>query len=164
MRSLADASLSQEFKLGLSQFNKRQFFDCHETLEDVWKELEGDEKEITQAVIQIAVGYYHLSRNNTEGARKLLKRGFERLAPFSDWKNSKESHDDGCDGNCPSDLSDLPARSGRDKRPLRALPETLAYIDIDALKAHVRGHLQSLESGSVPDSQDLPTITNRLEA
>lgn len=87
MKSLEDKWLAEKLELGIVQFNKGEYFDCHETLEEVWRELNADEKEITQAIIQIAVAYYHLLNSNSEGARKLLKRGScrlrERVVPSS---------------------------------------------------------------------------------
>lgn len=71
-------NLTSKFHKGVEEFNSRQFFDCHETLEDVWKQLDGEPKELTQGIIQIAVGYYHLGRQNRIGALKLLRRGVER--------------------------------------------------------------------------------------
>lgn len=67
------------FVKGLSEFNRQDFFQCHETLEELWKTLSGDERELTQGIIQIAVGYHHLLKDNRTGALKLLKRGLERV-------------------------------------------------------------------------------------
>ena len=39
-------------------------------------------REFVQGLIQIAVGYYHLQRDNVKGARKLLSRGFGRINNF----------------------------------------------------------------------------------
>lgn len=63
---------------GLEEFNKREFYDAHETLEDYWRMLHDDEKELVQSIIQAAVGYYHFGRGNRVGARKLLVRAVAR--------------------------------------------------------------------------------------
>lgn len=70
------------FWQGIDEFNKQKFFECHETLEAVWNKQTGPERELTQGIIQIAVAYYHLLRDNKKGALKLLKRGGERVAKF----------------------------------------------------------------------------------
>ncbi|HEY9712155.1 MAG TPA: DUF309 domain-containing protein [Chroococcales cyanobacterium] len=72
------------FALGIDEFNRGEFFQCHETLEAVWNEQRTDEggqlpRELTQGIIQIAVAYYHFLRDNHVGALKLLKRGLERI-------------------------------------------------------------------------------------
>lgn len=69
------------FVRGIAEFNERQFFACHETLETLWRALpKGDERDMIQSIIQIAVGFYHLERANRKGARKLLVRATGRLA------------------------------------------------------------------------------------
>lgn len=72
-----------EIMKGIEEFNSREFFDCHETLEDVWREYTGTDRECIQGIIQIAVGYYHYLRSNYVGALKLLTRGHARVSRFS---------------------------------------------------------------------------------
>ncbi len=67
---------------GLAQFNRREFYECHETLEDAWREASGFERELYQGVLQVGVGFYHLLRRNPRGALALLRRGVEHLAPL----------------------------------------------------------------------------------
>ncbi|ABO67569.1 DUF309 domain-containing protein [Geobacillus thermodenitrificans] len=50
----------------------RDYFECHEVLEEQWKR---DGRKIEWLVlIQIAVAFYHYRRNNTSGALRLMKR------------------------------------------------------------------------------------------
>ncbi|MBX9948284.1 MAG: DUF309 domain-containing protein [Candidatus Obscuribacterales bacterium] len=63
---------------GLEEFNNREFFAAHETLEVYWNTVSGDEKELVQSIIQTAVAYYHFGRGNYVGARKLLARAVAR--------------------------------------------------------------------------------------
>lgn len=77
--SLRRAELLAE---GFRLFNRQEFFDCHEVLEELWKQQQEPEKQFTQGIIQIAVGYYHLLRDNKEGALKLLHKGSARLRHF----------------------------------------------------------------------------------
>lgn len=69
----------KRFRLGLEQFNAGEFFECHETLESCWREQAGEEREVTQGVIQIAVAWYHLERGNVKGALRLFDRALPRL-------------------------------------------------------------------------------------
>ena len=65
---------------GIALFNRREFFDCHEVLEDLWRPLpEGDEKTFLQGVLQVAVGYHHLLKGNFIGAKNKLFEGLEKL-------------------------------------------------------------------------------------
>ncbi len=72
----------KELLAGVAQFNSREFFDCHETLEHLWMHDRSAERELIQGIIQIAVGYYHYLRNNRVGALKLLTRGLERIKKY----------------------------------------------------------------------------------
>ncbi|QFT89464.1 hypothetical protein FIU87_12465 [Bacillus sp. THAF10] len=51
----------------------RDYFECHEVLEEYWKEKAVEEREIHWVgLIQIAVGLYHHRRSNFNGAKKML--------------------------------------------------------------------------------------------
>ncbi len=82
MRSQPEEPLPPALIKGVLEFNRQEFFRCHETLEELWREQEGQERLFTQGLIQIAVGFHHLLRGNTRGARSLLMRGREKLEPF----------------------------------------------------------------------------------
>jgi len=52
----------------------RDYFECHEVLEEFWKEKEAGEREIHWVgLIQIAVGLYHHRRGNFRGALRMLQ-------------------------------------------------------------------------------------------
>lgn len=68
-----------DFWHGIDLFNKQEFFDCHEVLEDVWRDQTEPERTLTQGIIQIAVALYHAGRANFVGAEKLLTRGLARV-------------------------------------------------------------------------------------
>src|SRR5579885_1700545 len=72
-----------ELMAGIEQFNSGEFYQCHETLEKLWLHYPTPDREVIQGIIQIAVGYYHLSRANQAGGLKLLKRGVQRLQKFA---------------------------------------------------------------------------------
>ncbi len=63
-------------------FNRGEFYDAHEVLEDVWRAAPLDEKKFLQGLIQIAVGLHHSSTGNVTGARSLLERGAQNLAGY----------------------------------------------------------------------------------
>jgi predicted metal-dependent hydrolase len=68
-----------EFWQGIEQFNQREFYACHDTLEALWIESMEPQKRFYQGVLQIAVGLYHLSNKNGRGALMLLGEGIRRL-------------------------------------------------------------------------------------
>ena len=49
---------------GIVEFNDEAFFECHDTLEEVWMEVRGQERLFFQGLVQVAVGYYHLTCEN----------------------------------------------------------------------------------------------------
>jgi predicted metal-dependent hydrolase len=69
---------------GLGQFDARLFFECHDTLEELWSGLRGEARSPVQGLIQLAVGFYHLGNGNRVGAARLLERGLARLASCPD--------------------------------------------------------------------------------
>lgn len=69
------------FFQAVEEFNRCDFFACHETLEDLWRPLSlGPRKTLYQGILQVGVGFYHLRRGNERGARNVLRMGLERLA------------------------------------------------------------------------------------
>ncbi len=68
--------------LGIEQFNKQNFYGCHDTLEAVWLQCEPMDKNFYQGILQIAVAHYHLSNHNWQGAVTLLGEGIRRLKAF----------------------------------------------------------------------------------
>jgi predicted metal-dependent hydrolase len=68
---------------GIQEFNDGLFFECHETLEEIWLEDHGEDRKFYQGIIQIAAGYYKLEQGVPAGALKLWRMGVEKLAPYS---------------------------------------------------------------------------------
>lgn len=84
MEAIRQNSLNRdEFKKGIDEFNRREFYECHETLEKVWQEYLEPDRELIQGIIQVSVGYYHLLRGNGSGALKLLSGGLTRVRKFT---------------------------------------------------------------------------------
>ena len=82
-----DPATREALAKGITEFNAWRFYDCHETLEDVWREVGGKGEEGTladfyQGIIKIAAGFHHVLRNNQHGAVNLLSDAFRLLEPF----------------------------------------------------------------------------------
>jgi uncharacterized protein GlcG (DUF336 family) len=67
---------------GIRQFNRGEFFACHETLEALWIQEPGPIRDLYQGILQIGVGLYHAERGNYTGATLTLSRGLERVRRF----------------------------------------------------------------------------------
>ena len=70
------------FKQGIEEFNQREFYACHDTLEAIWLDAVEPNKTFYQGILQIAVGCYHLSNNNWKGAVILLGEGLKKLIEY----------------------------------------------------------------------------------
>lgn len=75
-------SIPAEFWHGVDQFNQRQFYACHDTLETLWIEANEPERTFYQGILQVAVGLYHLSNRNWRGAVILMGEGLHRLRDY----------------------------------------------------------------------------------
>lgn len=71
------------FIKGIDEFNQGLFFECHETLEEIWLEDHGDDRKFYQGIIQIAAGYFKLEQGVPAGALKLWRMGLEKLEPYA---------------------------------------------------------------------------------
>jgi uncharacterized protein len=60
---------------GILLFNNCEFFQCHEVLEEAWTKEVGPRRLFLQALIHVAVGFYHCERANPAGASSQLKKG-----------------------------------------------------------------------------------------
>lgn len=67
------------FLKGIAEFNQGLYFECHETLEELWLEEHGEERKFYQSIIQIAAGYYKLEQGVPVGALKLWRMGLDKL-------------------------------------------------------------------------------------
>jgi len=67
---------------GIEEFNGGEFFECHEYLEDAWREESRQIRFLYQGILQVGVGFYHLKNGNWRGATGLLRDGIERLRDF----------------------------------------------------------------------------------
>lgn len=70
--------------LAIRQFNTRQWFECHETLEDLWIGEEGEVRDLFQGVLQVAVALHHWRNGNYGGAVSLLNGGVKLLGRVTD--------------------------------------------------------------------------------
>jgi len=71
-----------ELLTGIRQFNAGEFWECHETLEEIWRREAGPVRELYRGILQVGVGFLHLRRANYRGSLSLLGRGLRRLEPL----------------------------------------------------------------------------------
>ncbi len=82
-----DPTVRQALARAIREFNSWRFYDCHETLEDIWREAGGKGQPATladfyQGIIKGAAGFHHVLRLNYKGAVNLLSDALRLLDPY----------------------------------------------------------------------------------
>ena len=79
-----DPDVIREIRKGVEEFNSGRFFECHDTLEDVWRGIRGHARNFFQGLIQVSVGFYHLDNGNLVGAESQFEKALRNLTPYGD--------------------------------------------------------------------------------
>jgi len=69
---------------GISLFNRGEYFEAHEALEDAWRAETGEVRDLYRGVLQIAVTYLHITRGNFAGAVKVYERSKKWMKNWPD--------------------------------------------------------------------------------
>ncbi len=67
---------------GVQEFNRGEYYECHETLEAIWIAERDPIRYLYQGILQVGVGFYHWRRGNWRGAVAKLGHGLAKLEPF----------------------------------------------------------------------------------
>jgi len=65
----------EELIQAIDEFNRRDWFECHETVEELWVGEKGELRDFYQGVLQLAVALHHWRGGNFKGAMTLLSSG-----------------------------------------------------------------------------------------
>ena len=102
---------------GIEEFNAGAYFECHETLEELWVQVTNPVRELYQGILQVGVALYKVERHQYRGAVKLLRSGARHLTPFVPV----------CQG---VDVARLIAEANRAREALEALgPDRVGELD-----------------------------------
>jgi predicted metal-dependent hydrolase len=74
--------MEERVRHGIELFNTRQYFVCHEVLEEVWTPERGPRRLFLQSLIHVAVGLYHWECGNPVGAIRQLRKGLRKLSGY----------------------------------------------------------------------------------
>ena len=64
---------------GVDYFNNERFWECHEILEGVWKNCDGNEKFLVQGLILVAAGLVHYQKDEDSICISIFNRALEKL-------------------------------------------------------------------------------------
>jgi len=67
---------------GIAYFNECEFFEAHETWEDLWTEYRGPARKFYQGLIQVAVALHHFGNGNIRGAKKVYITSLSYLEQY----------------------------------------------------------------------------------
>ena len=70
------------FEIGMKLFNSCQWYKSHDVFEEIWHETGGPERQLLQAILQVAVAQVHLENSNLNGATILYGEALGRLKKF----------------------------------------------------------------------------------
>jgi len=76
--------IDQLFEKGLQAFNDKNFYDAHEYWEEIWTEYRLPDAKFVQGLIQLSVGFYHLTNRNLNGARGLFRKCQSKFENYND--------------------------------------------------------------------------------
>jgi predicted metal-dependent hydrolase len=68
---------------GIGEFNRGEFHQCHDTLEELWKAEPDPIRHLYQGILQIGVAFYHLRAQRYGPVVTLLNSGRGYLEPFA---------------------------------------------------------------------------------
>jgi hypothetical protein len=69
---------------GIALFNRGEFFEAHEALEEIWRDEKSEIRDLYRGILQIAVAYLHITRGNYPGAVKVYGRSQKWLEKYPD--------------------------------------------------------------------------------
>ena len=67
------------FIRGIKSFNQKKFYKAHEYWEDLWIDYRLFDEKFIQALIQMAVGCFHITNINKKGAISLLTKSLDKF-------------------------------------------------------------------------------------
>ena len=70
------------FNKGIELFNRGEFYDCHEVLEELWTGTHQPERWFLQSLIHFAVGFHHHQHDNAIGASRQLAKGLRKIQAY----------------------------------------------------------------------------------
>ena len=68
---------------GIAEFNRGEFYQCHDTLEELWAAERQPIRRLYQGILQIGVAFHHLKAQRYRAVVTLLTTGSSYLEPFA---------------------------------------------------------------------------------
>ena len=76
-------SIKQKLFLdGVDHFNKKLFYEAHESWETLWTDYNLDDALLIQGLIQLSVAYFHITNLNLKGSKNLFNKCIPKLEKY----------------------------------------------------------------------------------
>jgi predicted metal-dependent hydrolase len=83
--------MSDQLQPGIDLFNQGDFYECHDTIEEIWLQESSDRQPFLQGLIQAAVSFHHYEHGKWGAARSMLQMAIDKLSPFPDTYDGLET-------------------------------------------------------------------------
>ena len=70
---------------GIEKFNQGQYYDCHDDLEEAWRQDNSVGRNLYQGILQVGIALHQVKRGNYRGAVKMLLRSRQWLDALPDY-------------------------------------------------------------------------------
>ena len=67
---------------GVDHFNKKLFYEAHESWETLWTDYNLDDALLIQGLIQLSVAYFHITNLNLKGSKNLFNKCIPKLEKY----------------------------------------------------------------------------------
>ncbi|MDX2127495.1 MAG: DUF309 domain-containing protein [Chloroherpetonaceae bacterium] len=67
-----------ELRRGIEEFNRQDFFEAHDTFEEIWQKVSGYDKLFLHGLLNHTIGFYHFSFGRWKGAVSQFEKGLEK--------------------------------------------------------------------------------------
>lgn len=136
-----DETPPELFYTGLEQFNRGEYYEQHESLEEIWIADQRPLRRLYQGILKVGVGFYKLRLGNYRGTVNHILGGIAYLERFGDE----------CLG---VDVARLIREARRvHDRVVELGPERLGAFDLSALpKVHYRKREPGLDASTGPST------------
>jgi uncharacterized protein len=82
---LATAEKDEVVKRSIELFNEQRYWECHETLEQIWRmEHKGKEKDVQQGIILAASALVHFQKNEEDVCIGMIPKSLSKLDSWSE--------------------------------------------------------------------------------
>ena len=71
------------FQEGLKYYRAGNYFEAHESWEEMWSDYYLTDRRFIQGLIQLSVSFVHLENGNIKGAKSLLNKSIEKFEEFN---------------------------------------------------------------------------------